>query len=158
VRKISHKNNNPTKDLGKLFLGLSLMLFSADLIVEMSKKLAEAANIPLFVIGLVVLAVGTSLPELAFSIRALKDNEPSMFFGNLLGSTIVNSTLIIGLVCLIHPVQINGFENYFTAVMMFLAVFLSFWFFIRSKHRLDRWEALLLLVLYIIFLVLEFGK
>ena len=79
-----------------------------------------------------------------------------MFFGNLLGSTIANSTLIVGVTALIQPLNIIAFNEYLTAVAAFIAIFVSFWLFIRSKHRLDRWEAAILLILYFTFVVVEF--
>jgi cation:H+ antiporter len=102
------------------------------------------------------LAVGTSLPELAFSLRSVTDHEPSMFFGNLLGSTIANSTLIIGIASFISPIEVVAVNQYFKAVIAFIVVFIVFWLFIRSKHRLERWEGGLLLLLYFLFLVVEF--
>jgi cation:H+ antiporter len=119
-------------------------------------QMALFAKIPIFVIGLVVVAIGTSLPEFVFSLRSLEEHQPSMFFGNLLGSTIANSTLIIGATSLIHPVTVVAVDQYFMAAMAFILVFGCFWYFIRTKHRLDRWEALLLLLLYVTFLVVEF--
>lgn len=156
LRKFNHINSRRTKEFGRLFVGIALLLFSADIIVKASTQLASIANIPLFVIGLVLVAMGTSLPEFAFSLRTLEDHEPSMFFGNLLGSTIANSTLIIGTVSVIHPIEVLAVDQYFIAVAAFIIIFLSFWYFIRSKHRLDRWEAGLLLLLYAIFLIVEF--
>jgi len=155
VREFKTIESIKAKEFGRLFLGLALLLFSADMLVRFSSQLASLANIPVFLIGLFVLAIGTSLPEFAFSIRSLEDHEPSMFFGNILGSTIANSTLIIGLTTLISPLEITGFNEYVTGVVAFFVIFLTFWFFIKSKHRLDRWEAGVLLILYFIFVVVE---
>src|SRR3989304_1146803 len=105
--------------------------------------------------GLVIVAVRTSLPEFAFSLRSIEDHEPAMFFGNLLGSTIANSTLIIGIASIIHPIEIAEVSQYIIAVLAFIVIFITFWIFIRSKHRLDRWEAMILLLLYIIFVIVE---
>jgi cation:H+ antiporter len=157
MRRFNHVNIDKAKrrELGRLFVGIALMLFSADMIVRFATSLAEAAHVPEFVIGLVIVAIGTSLPELAFSFRSLEDHEPSMFFGNLLGSTIANSTMVIGTVAIIHPIHLAAPDKYFMAVVTFITVFVAFWFFIRSKHRLDRWEALMLLFLYIAFIIIE---
>jgi cation:H+ antiporter len=156
LRRFNHIDRNETKEFGRLFVGIALLLFSADAIVNFSSILATQAKLPIFVIGLVVLAIGTSLPEFAFSLRSLEDHEPSMFFGNLLGSTIANSTLILGVASLISPIKIVAFNEYFAAAITFVLVFLLFYMFIRSKHRLDRWEAAVLLVLYFTFLIVEF--
>lgn len=155
LRKFNHIAARRRKELGKLFFGLALMIFSADVIVKLASSVAELLNFPEFLVGLIVVAVGTSLPELAFSFRSLGDHEPSMFFGNLLGSTIANSTLVLGLVSLISPFHTVAPNKYFIAGISFIVIYLSFWYFIRSKHRLDRWEALILLILYLAFLGTE---
>lgn len=155
-RKINHFDVDKTKEFGRLFVGLALLLFSADMVVEVAKQLAIFANIPVFVVGLIIVAVGTSLPELAFSLRSLGDKEPKMFFGNLLGSTIANSTLIIGITTLINPVTGLARSDYLVSAAFFVIIYLTFWFFIRSKFRLDRWEAGVLILLYLVFAILEF--
>ena len=111
-----------------------------------------------FVIGVIVVAIGTSLPELAFSFRSLSEHEPSMFFGNLLGSTIANSTLVLGTVALIRPIVLYNLSPYMVAVTSFIMIYLIFWYFIRTKHRLDRWEAGMLIIMYIIFVITELGN
>lgn len=155
MRQFNHIAAKRRKELGKLFVGIALMLFSADSIVKIAVYLASLANLPEFVIGVVIIAIGTSLPELAFSFRSLEEHEPSMFFGNLLGSTIANSTLVVGVVSLIQPIHLLAVPQYFYAVTSFVVIFLVFWFFIRTKHRLDRWEAGVLILLYLVFVAVE---
>ncbi|OGM20096.1 hypothetical protein A2955_04300 [Candidatus Woesebacteria bacterium RIFCSPLOWO2_01_FULL_37_19] len=157
-RKIKNIESVKSRELGRFFLGISILLLSADIIVKLSKSLALYANIDVFIIGLIVLAIGTSLPEFAFSIRSLEDGQPSMFLGNILGSVIANSTLIVGISVLIYPLNNIVFSDYFVAVFVFVITFITFWFFIKTKHELMRWEAGLLIIIYIIFLILEFTK
>jgi cation:H+ antiporter len=156
LRQFNHINARKKREMGRLFVGVALLLFSADVIVKSAVFLASLAHIPEFVVGVIIVAIGTSLPELAFSIRSLEDHEPQMFFGNLLGSTIANSTLVIGTVAIIYPIQLAAANKYYVASAVFLIVFLGFWIFIRTKHRLDRWEALLLLMMYLVFVIVEF--
>lgn len=155
-RKINQLEVSKPKELGKFFIGIAILLVSADLITRVSGKLAAEANIPVFLIGLILIAVGTSLPELAFSLRSLEDKEPKMFFGNLLGSVIVNATLIVGLSVLINPVINIPIANYLFSAIFFIIIYLTFWFLIRSKFALERWEAGLLILLYAIFVIVEF--
>lgn len=154
-REINHIDFDISKEYGKLFVSLAVMLFSSQMIIETSQKMAISLGISVFVVGLIILALGTSLPELVFSLKSVKSGEPKMFFGNLLGSTIANSTLITGLTAVISPINIVSFSDYRNAVIAFIVVFVAFWFFIRSKHRLDRFEALILILIYIIFLYFE---
>ena len=106
--------------------------------------------------GLIILAIGTSLPELVFSLKSIKSGEPKMFFGNLLGSTIANSTLIVGLTAVISPITISSFGDYRNAIISFIIIFIAFWLFIRTKHRLDRVEGLILVLMYLVFISFEF--
>lgn len=154
--KERHIDGYTTKEYGRLFAGIALLLFSADMIVKLSISIAASSGIPIFLIGLVVLAVGTSLPEFAFSLRSVKEGEQTMFLGNLLGSVIANSTLIIGIAAIIDPIEVDFGNGYIVASLTFLIVFLLFWQFIRSKFRLDRWEATILITVYICFLIFEF--
>ncbi len=156
LREITHIDFDITKEYGKLFLSLALMLFSSQVIIRNAESLAVIVGIPVFVVGLIILAVGTSLPELVFSIKSVKEGEPKMFFGNLLGSTIANSTLIVGITAVISPIHIASFDDYRNAIIAFVIVFVTFWAFIRTKHRLDRYEGLVLIIMYLIFVILEF--
>src|SRR3989339_453763 len=156
LRQMNNIDFDVSKEYGKLFISLALMLLSSQQIIGASEKLAISIGIPIFVVGLIILAIGTSLPELVFSLRSVKGGEPKMFFGNLLGSTIANSTLIVGLTAVISPITITSFADYRNAIVAFVIIFTSFWLFIRSKHRLDRFEGLILVVMYLIFVVIEF--
>lgn len=155
VVKVEHFAESRWRSLAGVFIGISLMLFSADTIVKFSTFLAERINIPIFVVGLFVLAIGTSLPEFAFSLRSLKDGEPQMFIGNLLGSIVANTTLIIGLSVLINPVAVLSPQKYLVPGIVFIFVYLLFYMFIKTKKRLDRWEAAVLISVYIIFFLVE---
>jgi cation:H+ antiporter len=155
-REVNHIDFDITKEYGKLFLSLALMLLSSQIIINSSQNIATTIGIPVFVVGLIVLAIGTSLPELAFSIKSVKGGEPKIFFGNLLGSTIANSTLIVGLTAVISPITISSFSDYRNAIIAFIVVFITFWIFIRTKHRLERYEGLILVLIYLIFITLEF--
>lgn len=155
IRQLSHFENKNRRDIGLLFLGVAMMLFSADMIVRNASLLADSLEIPKFLIGLLVVAVGTSLPEFAFSIKALRAREPEMVFGNLLGSTIANSTLIVGVVVILQPITIH-ITSFAIAALSFIVIYGVFWLMIRTKHLLQRWEAALLIILYCIFVFLEF--
>lgn len=157
LRQIEHFAENKWKSIAAVFIGLSLMLFSADTIVKLSSLLAEKINIPIFVIGLFILAIGTSLPEFAFSLRTLKDHEPQMFVGNLFGSVVANTTLVVGAAAVINPMYSLPIERYIVPGLTFIAVYLLFYVFIRTKSKLERWEAVVLLLIYALFFVIELG-
>ncbi|MEK7188750.1 MAG: sodium:calcium antiporter [Patescibacteria group bacterium] len=158
LRNFNHPQAGAIKarEMGRLFVGLAFLLFSSDLIVRVSLEIAHEAGIPIFLIGLILLSLGTTLPELAFSLRSLEDKEPTMFFGNLLGSIIANSTLIVGLAATISPIQVANPAGYIKVAIFFVVTFMSFWLFIRTKFILQRWEGAALVLVYLIFVVVEF--
>ena len=155
-QKFNHVSAAKRRELGRLFVGLALLLFSSDMIVRISDGIALALNVPLLVIGLVFLAIGTTLPELTFSIKSLSEDQPGMFFGNILGSIIANSTFVVGLAAVIAPMEIVARRQYLVASVAFLVSYCLFWYFIRTKRTLERWEAGVMLFLYTVFVVVEF--
>lgn len=150
-----HKNHGDVWLL-KLLGGIAGLILAADLLVKMASGLASSLGLPPFLIGLLVVSIGTSLPELVLEIGAIKRKEIALVFGDLLGSIVANATLIIGVTTLIHPVNVGGTSRYDLASFMFVLLFGFFWMFTNSKKRLDRWEGLVLLGLYFMFVGLEF--
>lgn len=156
VRQFHHQGTR--YEIYWLVLGIFLLLFSAGMLINSAEKIAVILNIPLILIGLIIVAIGTSLPELAFETKAIINRQPSMVFGDLFGSVVTNGTLIIGMSTLISPIRINGFSEYLLATMAFVVIFGIFYLFIRTKHRLERWEGAVLILIYLVFVVVEFTR
>lgn len=154
IRRLNHRGTR--RELGWIFLGLALLLFSADVLVHLAKLVAITLNIPILLVGLVLISIGTCLPEFVFGIKAIRERQPQMVFGNLLGSIVANATLILGLVSVISPIRIEAFAEYLLATMAFVIVFGAFYFFTRTKHRLERWEGAFLIGFYLAFVLSEF--
>lgn len=147
------------KQFGWLLAGAVVMVVAANLLVKTTSDLAVALKIPGFLVGLFIVALGTSLPELVFEIEAIRKKEIGMVYGNLLGSVAANSTLALGLTVVIAPLQLGrGVRPYLLATIVFVIVFGIFWWLVRSKKRLDRWEGALLVAVYGVFVWLEFLK
>ncbi|MFI5241194.1 MAG: sodium:calcium antiporter [Microgenomates group bacterium] len=144
------------KTFGHFLLGVVGLLFSSNLIVKFSSELAEISGIPIFVVGIVLLSIGTTLPELILSVESLKKGQSSIFFGNILGSLVVDSTLILGLVALVSPIHDGNIQKYLITLICFGVTFFFFWFFTKTKSKLDRSEAAFLLLIYVIFVFLVF--
>jgi len=146
--------------LAWLFLGAAMLMFSADMIIKTGVVLAQSLGVPVFLVGLFLVAIGTSLPELSFEIGAVKRKQIGMALGDLFGSVVANSTLVLGVVSLINPIRLkNGLNAYLLAAAAFGVMFLLFWFFVRSKRKLERWEGAVLILVYVGFVLLEWlGK
>ena len=154
IRKLKLRSSQ--NQLGWFFLGAALLIFSADVIVKTAVKIAVSLNLPLFWVGLFLVAVGTSLPELSFELAAIRKKQSSMVMGDLLGSVVANSTLILGVVSLISPIKVTSLYTYLTATMFFLAIFAFFYVMVRTKRKFERWEAGILVFLYLLFIIAEF--
>lgn len=89
-------------------LGLVMLVFSSRLLVVSAVKLATAAKVPDLVIGLTVVAVGTSLPELASSVAAAAKGENDLAIGNIIGSNIFNTLAVVGIACAVKPMTDAG--------------------------------------------------
>lgn len=160
IRRLLHQflPKEHGKEWTKLFLGVILLLLSAEGIVKTAEGLALGLGIPLFLVGLFLVAIGTSLPELAFEMKAIRRKETSMVFGDLLGSVVANSSLVLGLVALISPIKIAYLNEYLVATIFFILIFGAFYLFVRTKRKLERWEGGGLLLFYLLFVLFEFLK
>lgn len=151
------------KELGGWFLwlilGVGMLLVSAKMVVSLGTSLAQGLGVPVFLIGLFLVAVGTSLPELVFEVEAIRKKLVGMALGDLFGSVVANSTLILGLTSLINPIKLeNGLNEYLLAAAVYGGMFLLLWRLVATKKKLERWEGLLLIAAYAVFVLLEWGK
>ena len=144
--------------IGWFVVGLMLLLFASDVIVQVGTDLATELGIPVLIVGLFFVALGTSLPEVAFEIKAIRNKQFGVVLGDLLGSLVANSTLILGVTSLISPITVFSSEmTYFNSAMVFLLGFFLLWSFMKSKLRVSPLEGAVLIGVYFLFLVLEVG-
>lgn len=131
--------------------GLAVLLLSAEGVVRSGRELATILGIPAMLIG-VLLGLGTTLPELSTTVAATVRKQGSLIMGNILGSVVTNSTLVLGTVALINPITLDGdmtFKISGAALLLALVIVTKF---IRSQYRIDRAEALALVLGYIFYL------
>ena len=141
--------------IGVLFLGIALMMFSAGLIVKLAAQMAPAFGMSTVVFGLVMVSLGPPLPELRLAVGAAAKKEVALIMGNLFGSIVANATLIVGLLALISPFETEKMANYSLVNMAFVVAFGLFWLFTSTKRRLDRFEGLILVGVFFVFVGLE---
>jgi cation:H+ antiporter len=135
-----------------LIVGLILLVFGGKLTVDGAVGIAEAMNIPKAIIGLTVVAIGTSLPELITAGMATWKGHTDIAIGSVAGSNLFNILLINGVCSTIRPipVPVGGISD--LLMMLFLSLFLLP-LCITNKSRIVRWEGALLLLLYVGFSV-----
>lgn len=143
------------KNFRQFFIGIALLVVSSALIVWSSKGIVENINITFLAFGILFIALGTSLPELIFGIKAAAMKHESMTLGNSLGSIAFNATFIVGITAVISPLKTDfGNGMFFVSVFLFLA-FLFFNFFSYTKSGISRKEGVVLVLLYLVFLFFE---
>jgi cation:H+ antiporter len=144
----------------KFVVGVGLLLVSSHFIVQLATALAVSTGLTTLFIGLFIVAVGTSLPELAFELKAISSGQAKMALGDLLGSVVANSTLILGLASIIRPLALSheGLIPYGMAIGAFTIIYFAFVWFVRTKKKLEWWEGLLLLLGFIIFVIAELSR
>ena len=135
-----------------LVLGFLFLVKGADWFVEGSSKVAEKFGIPQLVIGLTIVAMGTSLPETAVSISAALKGSAEISLGNILGSNILNILLILGLTALICPVAVqkSTIRDEIPYVVLVSAVLMGIGY---TDHMLSRLDGLILWALMICYLL-----
>ena len=90
-----------------VLIGLAILVWSADLFVDGVTALAKKFNVPSFLIGVLILGVGTSAPEMVVSVLAALEGSPDLALGNAYGSNIINIALVLGATVLISPIIIR---------------------------------------------------
>lgn len=131
-----------------VLLGIGALFWGGQLLVDNAVILAKLAGLSEAFIGLTVVAVGTSLPELATSAVAAAKNQSDIAIGNVVGSNIFNIFWILGLTSTIFPLHISGQINQDIIVCMGVTVLLFLCMFVGRKRQLERWQAGMFLVLY----------
>lgn len=132
-------------------IGIALLAFGVNLFVNGATDLARLVGLSEAVIALTIVALGTSLPELATSALASFRHEGDLSVGNVIGSNVFNIFAILGIAALIEPMEAVGINN--IDVGMMLAVTIVVWPMMRTGFRLSRWEGGLLVTSYLGYMI-----
>lgn len=133
--------------------GLFALIIGGKMVVDNSIIFAEYFGISKKIIGLTVVAVGTSLPELVTSILAVLKRKTDIAVGNVVGSNIFNILLILSISGLIKPIKYTRNFNLDFYILMIASFVLFIFMFTMKKHRLDRTESTLFVLIYISYMI-----
>jgi cation:H+ antiporter len=138
--------------IGLLFLlGVAMVIGGSRLLVSSGIAIAEAVGVPPLIVGLTMVAVGTSLPELATAITAVRKRVFDLSVGNLIGANALNLTIVTGTAASIYPLALTRTTQIYTFPSI-LVILIVFFLLVRTKNRLIRWEGALLMTLYLAFI------
>jgi len=141
--------------LVKIILGVVGLGFGAHYFVLGAQGIAIVLKVPSIVIGMSIVALGTSLPELAASIIAAKHNETGFIIGNIIGSNIMNIIAVLGFTLLIRPISVE-FSDVVTQGMFMLILTFGLFILLKYKGGVTKFSAGILLLVYGLFLYFNF--
>ena len=151
--KVETKNYSNFQSIFYIILGLMGLIIGGKLIVMSATNIAQSFGFSERIIGLTVVSIGTSLPELATSVVAARKKNVDIAIGNIVGSNIFNIFFILGISAIVNPFEIKG-SAYLDIAMNIMASLLLFIFIVADKGRqLGRRKGIILLMLYVIYLV-----
>lgn len=134
-----------------ILLGLAGLIIGGQLVVDNGVKLATLLGISEKIIGLTIIAVGTSLPELLTSVVAALKKNSGIAMGNIIGSNIFNILLILSVSSFIAPIEFHSYFNLDLYILLGGTIFLFLSMFVGKKNRLDRWQSAFLLLFYLVY-------
>lgn len=144
------KTMSPLKSLIYIAVGLAAIILGGDFVVDNASIIAENLGMSQTLVGLTIVAVGTSLPELVTSIVAAAKGESGLALGNAVGSSIFNILLILGISSSLSPISVVG-HSVIDAVFL-LAITVIIYIFSRTSQKTSRIEGLIYLVLYSLYI------
>jgi cation:H+ antiporter len=143
------------KDLGVIALSVGFILIASGGIVKTAVFLGTALNMPLILVGILVVGLGNAVPEIYFGIVSARREQNWMVLGDLMGSVISCATIVLGVVALIEPIKITSLPAVAVARISLMIAAIFFYIFIWTGKRISRKEAAFLLLLYFLFILAE---
>lgn len=142
---------SPLRSIIYIAGGLAAIVWGGDLVVDSASQIALSFGLSQTLVGLTVVALGTSLPELVTSVVASRKGENGLALGNVIGSNIFNVLMVLGLSAAVSPIRVNTFAVIdATCLVVFSAIA---WLLCRSKERISRVEGVTMLGIYAAYLV-----
>ncbi len=151
--KIDVKKYSARKSITFIIFGLVMLIIGGRIIVLFGINFARYLGISERIIGLTVIALGTSLPELTTSISAALKNNVDIAIGNITGSNIFNILFILGLSAVIYPIPLREGVNSDILFSLFLSFILFLFVFTGRGRKIERWEGVVLITSYIVYLI-----
>jgi len=150
-----NSSNNKVKNSFLLLLSMALMLTGSHFTVTAATSLANYIGVSTLLIGMLVVALGTTMPEFFFSLKSVKKHDDSLAIGDILGTVLADATIVVGILALINPFYFPTKIIYTTGAFMVVASFILF-SFMKSGKTLSKKEAFALFVFWLIFIFVEF--
>lgn len=150
--------NIPKYDRNKyiflLLFSMAVLLIGSHFAVTSTTHLASNIGISPIIIGMFIIGLGSTVPELLFSIKSVKKDDDSLAIGDLLGTVLADATIVVGILALISPFYFPIRIIYVTGVFMVISAFLLF-YFMKSGKTLTKKESFILFIFWLVFILTE---
>ena len=151
IEVINYEHKSNLKIWSFIILGLTGLVLGGHLVVENGVELAKRLGVSEKIIGLTIIAIGTSLPELVTSVVAAIKKNSGIAMGNIIGSNIFNILFILSVSSLIAPIEFHSYFNLDLYILLGGTIFLFLSMFVGKRNRLDRWKSAFLLIFYLAY-------
>lgn len=153
--KVSVNGDNRVKNVFMLLLGMAMLLVGSNFTVSSAAALAHDMNVNAILIGIMIVGVGTTIPEMFFALKSIKREDDSLAIGDILGTVLADATIVVGIMSIISPFSFPRTIIFVTGFFMICASILLY-NCLYSGRVLSKKEAYLLFVLWLIFVLAEF--
>ncbi len=142
------------KELARVIFGITVIFIASKFVVDQTLYFSQVYQVSPFVISLLLIAIGTNIPELSLIIRSAFMKNNQVAFGNYIGSAAFN-TFLIGMLTLIYGRSVVLNNSYFVSLVFLVVGLAAFYYFARTKNSISRLEGCVLLGLYVVFVCVE---
>ncbi|MCW1892606.1 MAG: hypothetical protein KIH65_005240 [Candidatus Uhrbacteria bacterium] len=149
-------DDHKIKNFFLLLFSMAVMLAGSHFTVTSATSLAHAIGVSPVLIGMLIVGLGTTVPEFFFSLKSVKKHDDSLAVGDILGTVLADATIVVGILALVSPFSFPTKIVYVTGVFMVLASFMLF-AFMKSGRRISKKEAIALFAFWATFVLVEFA-
>jgi len=155
VLPVTEPESHKLKNFGYLLGSMAVLLIGSHFTVTSATSLATLLKINSVLIGMLIVGLGTTLPELFFSLKAVKKDDDDLAVGDILGTVLADATVVVGIIALINPFSFSSKIIYITGLFMIGASIIVL-YFMRSGQILSKKESYGLFIYWVLFVLIEF--
>lgn len=142
-------------NLSKIIVFLALLLVTSNFVVNSAQYFSVQLGISLSLVGILIIGLGNCFPEIYFSMISARRGENWLILGDIMGSVIICATLVLGIIAIISPFEINNLSPFLITRIFTIVASLLFIVFIRTGKKISKTEGALFLSIYLLFLLVE---
>lgn len=152
--KLINAKSYSFKDILKIILGIVLVFISSSIIVDKTDFFAHLLSIPPFYLGLIIIALGTNIPELSIAVRSVVSGKKDIAMGDYFGSAAAN-TLLFGIFTIMNNGEVVTVDNFLITFIFIISAVLIFYILFRNKRFISRTSGMFMLGVYLLFIIFE---